>query len=275
MHLGVITGIALGIFGILGRRKLAAAGAGCVVVGYLFLAGCRPSLLRAAVMVLVGTAAVVTGRKVEGRLVLGTSFLVVCAVMPWSMESLSFTLSFAAVAGIVLTADRFDGFLKRYLPSGVSGALAVSLASQLFTAPILIRSFGTLYPGGLIAAIPVGILAAIYLGMGLLFVMIPGPTGLAAWRCGFDIVHRGMIECTDIASRIPGIRCPPIPSLLIWGGTAAAVLALIYGGDLRVRIERIGRSAQVSIQRPKIGGRGAHKKGIGSDQEVRAKFSRR
>lgn len=240
MHLGVITCMAFCIFGIFGRKKIAAAGAGCVVIWYLFLAGFKPSLVRAAVMVLLGTAALLKGRRLEGRSILGWSFLLVSLFMPMSMHSLSFTLSFSAVAGITLTADRLHGFLKRFIPPVLSGALAVSLASQLFTAPILIRNFGVLYPGGLVAAIPVGLLAGLDLGMGLIYVIVPESMGVEVWRRAFDIVHRGMIECTRLANTIPGIRCSPVPAIILWGCAAAAVLTLLYGGDIGTRIMRIG-----------------------------------
>ncbi|MFW5769256.1 MAG: ComEC/Rec2 family competence protein [Spirochaetota bacterium] len=240
MHLGVITCMAFCFFGIFGRKKIAAAGAGCVVIWYLFLAGFKPSLLRAAVMVLLGTAALFKGRRLEGRLILGSSFLLVSLLLPMSMYSLSFTLSFTAVAGITLTADRFHGFMRRFIPPVLSGALAVSLASQLFTAPIIIRNFGVLYPGGLVAAIPVGLLACLDLGMGLIYVIVPESTGVEVWRWAFDIVHRGMIECTRLANTIPGIGCSPVPAIILWGCAAAAVLTLLYAGDLRARIMRAG-----------------------------------
>jgi competence protein ComEC len=127
-------------------RKLAALFTCLPVVFYTALAGFQISGQRAMIMVLVFLWALILGREKEIWSVLAFAALVILAVDPHSLYSVSFQLSFLAVVGILWLSPRFLNFfpsitepsrgpsslLMRY----VIGLVGVSLSAVLFVLPV-------------------------------------------------------------------------------------------------------------------------------------------
>ncbi len=121
---------------------------------FVLVVGPEPSVLRAAVMGVIGLLALALGRRSEPLHALGVALVVLLLLRPGLVHSVGLHLSAAATAGIVL----FSGPLTRAmtgaasavspsrprLPRFVSLPLAVTLAAQFAVAPVLVGTFGEL-----------------------------------------------------------------------------------------------------------------------------------
>ena len=144
----------------------------------LLLAGCYSALcaftvssVRAVVMCGVAGAARFAGRKYD--LLSSLSFAAVLTLLaaPAQLFSVSFQLSYGAVAGLALFSGSFARGLRRlHFPVWLAQALASSIAVQTFTLPLMLTAFGYLSVWGtflnlfVIPALPVLFLPLIVCG---------------------------------------------------------------------------------------------------------------
>ncbi len=121
----------------IGRRP--ALGAGFLLVwGYAFLAGWQPPVIRAAIIISFIYLAQFIGRKFS----IWPAFFAAAAVMlfinPRLIWSVSFQLSLAALAGILLLAPKFTALQRLPL---VGKELSETLAAQILVLPIIAYHF--------------------------------------------------------------------------------------------------------------------------------------
>ncbi len=119
--------------------------------GYALLTGMTPSVVRSVVMLtLFEVGSVFLRETISMNLLAATAFLVL-VVRPTDLFSVSFQLSFAAVASILLLYPSFSRLFPvswirikwlRRIANYVAGILAVSLAAQLGTMPLTMYYFG-------------------------------------------------------------------------------------------------------------------------------------
>jgi competence protein ComEC len=220
LHLLALSGLHLGILFFLlnlalrfirdGRlRRLTA---GCLLLGYVFLVGWRPSLERAAVMVVAAAVGYTLDREIQPLNVLGLAAIVLLVIHPHYAHDLSFQLSFLSLAAIVLLSPLLYRIWQQYLPPFLGWPLGVSLSAQFGTAPLVLYHFGAVYPIGVVAALLLIPLAALFLGAGVLFVVstfLPQVlSSLVADKLlanGLLLVYRAISLCLDLFSRAPGL----------------------------------------------------------------------
>ncbi len=114
---------------------------------YAFLVGPEPSVLRASVMGAVVLVGVLVGGRRGGPTVLATGVLALVLIHPALAVSWGFALSACATAGIVLLAPEVLRRLRSWpitagLPPVVGAAVALTVAAQLATLPILVAMGG-------------------------------------------------------------------------------------------------------------------------------------
>ncbi len=115
-----------------------AAGAMAALVGFVVLAGPEPSVLRAAVMGAVALLALVLGRERSALPALAAAVVVLVLYDPELATEPGFGLSVVATAALVLLAPRWAAAMKeRGVPVGFAEALAVPVAANLATAPLV------------------------------------------------------------------------------------------------------------------------------------------
>lgn len=149
LHIGVIYG-ALSL--ILGKIKLnrgiSAAVKIAVITLYAGVCGFSPSSVRALVMCSTSAISSCVYRKYDGWNSLSIAAVILLILNPLKLFGAGFTLSFAAVTGIILLSSN----LKRafgFLPAKLRSGLSVSLSAQFATAPALVASFGYVSAAGL------------------------------------------------------------------------------------------------------------------------------
>ncbi len=138
------------------RDKGAALFAVVPVLGYGILSGMSPSTQRAAVMVIVFLGARFLQRETEPVNTLSAAALIILAVSPGSLFSISFQLSFTAVLGIILVMGkvtvRGKGIRGRLLAASAR-FIIVSLSAIIATTPLSLRYFNQASLVGLFANI--------------------------------------------------------------------------------------------------------------------------
>ncbi len=146
-----------GWFRIRGRSRLVMA---AVALG-LFVLLCRPepSVVRAAVMGVVGLVGMSFARRAAGPPVLAAAVLLLLVIDPWLAASYGFALSTLATAGLLFFArpwaDRMAMFLPRPL-APLADAVAIPMAAQAMCAPVIVLLQGSVS----LVGIPANVLAA-------------------------------------------------------------------------------------------------------------------
>jgi len=228
LHVTVLYGAAGLLLWFLGRRWQQFAAATAVILFFQFLAGFMPSLLRATVMIAVGGTAVLLDRDREPINVLALSGIVLLLIDPFQCFTLSFQLSFLALAGIIVLGAVVQRPLSGTLPRFALVAVAMSAGAQVATLPLVIAAFGAWYPSGLLASLVLVPLTTGYLWAGLAWL----PLSLVPWTALHDAVsavfgvsYAVIAAAAGAFARIPGLVFPPAAVPWLAGAAALAVAA--------------------------------------------------
>ena len=167
MHLAIISSVlAFLLKGPLGIRRSSLIGAVFIVV-YVFVAGSQPSLVRSAIMYLIGTLSVWGLLKGKAISLLSMAFIIQLIFQSDTGESLSFILSYLALLGILSMGENLHSLLRGRLPEIVNGSFSASIGAFVFTAPVVALFFDTLRPIGILATLVVAPISAVFMVLGL------------------------------------------------------------------------------------------------------------
>ena len=201
MHLAFLAGLLTALLG-RGKRTTAVLTIFWVVL-FCGIAGNTPSVLRAAVMILMLQMAPLLDRERDGPTSLAVALFLLLWTNPFSAAHIGLQLSFAAVAGILLVSDRVqDWLLKklhmdewkkpksravRYLraaPWFVVSTLSATLGASVLTVPLVALHFNIvslIAPlSNLLTLWAIGFLFLGGLGAGALAIVLPGPAAVLA-----------------------------------------------------------------------------------------------
>lgn len=129
------------------RRRLLAGVTTVLLVGYAMLAGARPSMVRACVMLVFLLAAPLFQRESDAPTSLLTALFLILLANPFAAASIGLQLSFGAVAGIfwltpklhqMLLGERKHGKVFRFIALGFSA----TMGALVFTMPLTAYYFG-------------------------------------------------------------------------------------------------------------------------------------
>ena len=149
MHLGLLYGLLLKLFALIGNSPTAKRIRSTVIIAALWaftiFTGCGVSILRAAVMFSVYEAGVLAGRRRNGLNALSLSAIIITVADQSAPSGISFQLSYAAMTAIFLIFPHLRAIVKtRNRISGrIADACAMTIACQATTAPIILLHFGT------------------------------------------------------------------------------------------------------------------------------------
>jgi competence protein ComEC len=207
LHVGIVAAAVMGLMqvllsrlpGVLWRgagRKAAAAAAVLPVAAYAWLAGMSPPTLRAMLMVLTVLAALLVEREFDAPSALATAALVIVTLDPPALFSISFQLSFTAVAAL-LAGGRLatpEPAQQRPAPWGrragrwAAELVWVSLLATVATMPLTLRAFhqvSLIAPLANLFFVPV-------LGSGVVILLL---ASLGLWLCGVEAALWGLGAC--------------------------------------------------------------------------------
>lgn len=176
------------------------------VAGFVVVCGQEPSVLRAAAMGIIALAATGAGRGRRSLRSLSVAVLVLCWLDPWLSRSAGFCLSVAACAGILLVAPTFRAAVARWGPGWLADALAVSLAAQLATQPIVTGLSGQVSLVGVaanvLAAPFVGPTTVLGLAAALTSAVAAPAAALLGWLAGWTA--QPIVWIARFGARLPG-----------------------------------------------------------------------
>ncbi len=192
MHLAFLAGLLSMLFG--GWRRLASLVTIPVTILFTLTAGCTPSVVRAAVMILLLHIGPLFYRERDEFTSLGGALLLLLLYNPFSAAHIGLQLSFAAVAGIFLCAQPLQTALmaripfrpaKRWtlwwaiqlVPKFIVSTFCATLGASVFTVPlsaIYFQSVSLIAPlSNLLTLWAVGILFGAGVLIGTLGVFVP------------------------------------------------------------------------------------------------------
>ena len=252
LHLMAVSGLHVGLLSLLVYGTLVLAGVprrtALTVLLFLLplyaaLCGGRPSVVRAVLMaavVILGLRRGLTGHAMNG---LGLAALALLAHSPWNALDVGFQLSFAATLAIVAAFRTEDPADVSWDPSPrwrtwILAPLGVTLASQLATFPIVAWHFGRVVFGGLLVAVPAGLLAGPVLGLGFAWLALAG-TGFPGEAVGWllTVATDTLIRLSAWGAGLPfgafPVARPGLWWLVVW--LVLAITLLKLRGRRRIR----------------------------------------
>jgi competence protein ComEC len=142
-HFMIVCGAVLWLSRRLVGPRLAAVLTGFVLLAFFEVAGPKPSVLRAFLMVGVGLLALATGRRSSTSSALAATVLVLLLWQPEFSGNVQFALSVLATAAMVLLArPTADALHRRGVPSGFAELIAIAVVAHLMTAPLIAAGYG-------------------------------------------------------------------------------------------------------------------------------------
>ncbi len=181
MHLMFLIGLMYRLF----SRRIGVILSFTAIALFIPMAGGSPSILRAGIMAALSGVAFLLGRETDGQTSLGVALLALLCINPYSIFHLSLQLSFLSTFGILRYATKLEyklfggvyekvsnGFLKKLLHV-IGASVGCSLCAMLFTAPILVSTFGYVT----LLSIPANIITlgiiSLTFSFGVFFCLIP------------------------------------------------------------------------------------------------------
>ncbi len=232
-NVAVVVGLVLGLCVLVGiplwARPLLAL---LALAGFVVLARPEPSVVRAAAMGAIGLIGLSRSRRSAGLPVLGAAIIVVLVVDPWLARSFGFALSSVATLGLLLFTRPWGEAIGARLPTRLAPmgpALAVPVAAQAMTAPLVVLLQGSVSIVGVVAnllaapLVPIATVAGV--AASLTSVLWSDGARLVAWA--------GVLPAWGIArvarwfAEVPGGTMPwpdGAPGALLLAGLTVVVL---------------------------------------------------
>ncbi|WP_242614436.1 ComEC/Rec2 family competence protein, partial [Actinomadura roseirufa] len=233
-NLAIVIGAVLGLCRAMGLgRRRAPPLAALAVVAFVVVARPEPSVLRAAVMGLIGLLALLTGRERRGLPALGAAVLLLVLADPTLARSAGFALSVLATAGLLVLAPPWRERLARRLPGPLADALAVAAAAQVAVAPVLVMLSGEVGVVSVFAnllAAPAVAPATLLGALGAVTAPVSVPLARAVvWPAG--IAAGWIVQVARTAAALPYATLP-------WAGGALGTVSLLLAVGLAALILR-------------------------------------
>lgn len=226
-----------------GGRWLAPAAAGATIAAYVLLTGATPSVVRAALMAGAMMVARLGGSRAHAASALGLAAFAMLIAAPSVLWDVGFQLSALATGGLILFGASIEARLASW-PAWLREPVALTLAAQLTTLPVVVGSFGRLSlvaPLANVVVVPmvplVMLLCAVAAPLGAVASMMHLPllgdvtrwgVGGAAW-----LLLRAMIVAGQAAASVPFAALPV---------TAPGWLALAWYPALGLGWRRMARA---------------------------------
>jgi competence protein ComEC len=171
---------------------------------YTLLVGAPPSALRAATMATFALAAQGLGRQPDAVVGLALAVAVLLGWDPGLAFDLGFQLSVTATAGLILLSPSIEQRLS-WLPRSVRGQVAIAVAAQVATLPLVIGTFQRLS----LVSLPANVLAAPtivpIMGLGALIAVlgwVPGLDAVLGWAAW--LATSVLVSVIETAAVLPG-----------------------------------------------------------------------
>ena len=235
LHVGIIASLLLVMLyplRLCGLRAAASVAAMVMLWAYAALTGMSASVTRAVVMASVLLLTSLLQRRHSAANALCLAAILIMAFDPGALFTVSFQLSFAAVAGILILATPLNPVPpRRRILHGLTGMLTVTVAAILATGAVAAYYFHAFPIYFLIANVAIAPLLPALVATSIFAIILEGCGCGIGWLNQFvDLLASGVTGIAETVSGLPGATVTGIyfsPWLLT--GMAAAIGALAYG----------------------------------------------
>lgn len=232
-----------------------------IVWMYSALTGMQPPVLRAAIMFSLLLAGLWLGRPGGALSTLALAGAVMAGLDPGVLSDVSFQLSFAAVAGLIVVEPPLQRWGERVMPEGhwvssilrpVFSSFAVGLAAIMAGLPLVVYHFGAVPLVGL----PATVAASAFVTAATMTAAVTALLGLfwpaAAWAAGcvasfFLMCIVGVVE-VFARWRFASVEAGGLPSAVVWAYYLVP-LVLASRGSLRAAAGAALASARRALGR--------------------------
>jgi len=201
----------------------------CLLIFYSFLAGGRPSVVRATIMAVVFLMSFIVEREGNSFNTLGFASLLILLMNPLNLFDVGFQLSFISVFAIIFLYPKFMNMFKKLFSDKQPRIIryflqsfAISLSSYLGVAGLIVYYFQIVTPIALVAnliVVPL-ITAIVALGVGVLFVGAVFPPAVFLFANCIKVLLNLMVSSIFLFVQIPGayfrVRDAPLWGVLLY-----------------------------------------------------------
>jgi len=214
MHLAVLAAlIAFLLKKPLGLKAASIAGA-LIICLYCFIVGPLPSLNRAAFMYLLGTAAILGALPKKPMSILALSFLIQITATPSAGYSLSFILSYLALAGILVIGQPLYKLFCGKAPDFILQPLSASCGAFAATAGVSAFAFGVLAPVGIIVGLALVPLTTFFMIGSLAWLVLDFISLSGLLNFPLSLIYRLMEGIVSVAASAPRVSAA-VPAVIL------------------------------------------------------------
>lgn len=172
--------------------------------GYAWITGMTPSVVRAVLMVTIYETGKMLYRQAFSLNTVAAAAVLILLVKPSDLWSVSFQLSFAATAMIIIVCRSLPMYSSNRLTAWIKGTILVSLAAQLGTLAITMYYFHQISCYFLLANLIVLPVAALLMPSGLLTVSFGGSSIGILFGKATHLLARTMNHSVEWIESLPG-----------------------------------------------------------------------
>ncbi|MDR2601180.1 MAG: ComEC/Rec2 family competence protein [Spirochaetaceae bacterium] len=234
MHLAIIAAIiALFLKKPLGLKKAAVTGT-CFIFIYVYIVGDGPAIYRSLIMYALGAGALIAGIPVKPFLLLCISFLIQITISPLSALSMSFILSYLALAGILLFTTKIEVCFRGFIPPFILTPVSASIAAFFGTMAVSAVFFEELRPIGILAGLFITPLTTFFMVGSMLhpfLTFVPLISKLAATI--LNMMYVLLEKISGFSSAFPPAPFAPTAQVILF--SVAAPLAFCFASDFLLK----------------------------------------
>jgi competence protein ComEC len=251
-NLTVIAGaLQRGTSKLLGRRWSMLLGLIGVVL-FTLMVGASAAVVRAAIMVSLAVLATALGRQSDALTSLALAAALMVAKNPMTLWDVGFQLSVAATTGLVVLSPILESWLPT-LPAVIRSPLAVAVAAQLMTVPIIAYNFhrvSLISPLANLLVLPVVpwmmLFGAIVVFVGFLAIPVASAIGWLVW-----LFSAYAVSVMHLLASLPFAAVPTPPLAAYWSWVYYGLLALAFYLAIRrpVSLRQPSQAAVATLRR--------------------------
>jgi len=168
------------------------------------LTGFSPSVLRAALMLIMSNAASLFYRENDSLQSLSFAVLIILLANPCAIYDVRLVLSALSVLGIILFQQKFKDFFIKYIKlQTLAEICAMTFAAQLVTFPAAIFYFGTVSAISFVTNIIVVPIIPALMGVGILFFICPYYWITQYLSGGIWLTVKFILKVAELLSSLP------------------------------------------------------------------------
>ena len=259
LHLGVVAAFAIGLLQLCGCGRVSSSLVAIAIVWlYAALSGEHLPSMRAATMLSFALVARAAGREPFSWNALAAAAIVIAALRPHAVTSVSFALSFSCVAAIFAFAKPIASALEDWgAPHLVREALGVAVATQLGTWPLTASAFLVIAPYAPLAnVLVVPVVGVAMLGGFATLACAPIPP-LAAFVANAETSLVDWIVCVvRFVASLPGAHVvatpPPIWTIAVYDAALAYAAFLISNARAARAVLVIAAASALCLWPPRM-----------------------